>query len=105
MFRLWWRWAGVLHGLHRGVQHHCQGGFGAHGRAGQRLWGLSYLYTGIAKVAFTTLGCMQCCRSKYIDFGSESGSRILAQFGSGSRFRVMLLILNKMFKKPLEKKN
>ena len=33
----------------------------------------------------------QCCGSKYIEFGSES--RVLAQFGSGSR--VMLSILKK----------
>ena len=33
----------------------------------------------------------QCCGSKYIEFGS--GSRILAQFGSGSGYRVILSIL------------
>ena len=37
------------------------------------------------------VGRHQCCGSKYIEFGS--GSRILAQFGYGSR--VMLSILKK----------
>ena len=36
----------------------------------------------------------QGCGSKYIEFGS--GSRILAQFRSGSGYRVMLLILKKI---------
>ena len=33
--------------------------------------------------------CKQFCGSKYIEF--ESGSRILAQFGSGSRFMLSIL--------------
>ena len=33
--------------------------------------------------------CYQCCGSKYIEFGS--GSRILAQFGSGSRAILSIL--------------
>ena len=36
---------------------------------------------------------MQCCGSKYIEFGSRSGSRILAQFWSRSGSRVVLSIL------------
>ena len=40
----------------------------------------------------------QCCGSKYIEFGSGAGSRILAQFGSGSRFswvsELLIHILN-----------
>ena len=35
----------------------------------------------------------QCCGSKYIEFGSGSGPRILAQFRSGSGSRVILSIL------------
>ena len=42
----------------------------------------------------------QCCGSKYIEF--RSGSRIFAQFGSGSRVTGKLLILRK--KLALEKK-
>ena len=40
----------------------------------------------------------QCCRSKYIEFGS--GSRILGQFGSGSR--VIIQFRRKNFKIILE---
>ena len=49
----------------------------------------------------------QCCGSKYIEFGS--GSRILAQFGSGSRSgsgsRVILLILKEKIKNNVDKNN
>ena len=43
------------------------------------------------------------CGSKKIEFGS--GSRILAQFGSGSGSRVMLSILKEVLKIILEKNN
>ena len=45
----------------------------------------------------TVISCfLQCCGSKYIEFGS--GSRILAQFGSGSGIRVILSILKEKIK-------
>ena len=44
----------------------------------------------------------QCCGSKYIEFGPGYGSRILAQFGSGSR--VMLSILKQKFKNNFREK-
>ena len=37
----------------------------------------------------------KCCGSKYIEFGS--GSRILAQFGSGSRSGVIKSVLKEKF--------
>ena len=44
----------------------------------------------------------QCCGSKYIEFGS--GSRILAQFGSGSDSRVMLSVWEAKFKNNFREK-
>ena len=37
----------------------------------------------------------QCSGPKYIEFGSGSGSRILAQYGTGPESRVMLSMLKK----------
>ena len=44
----------------------------------------------------------QCCGSKYIEFGSGSGSRILAQFGSGSRVIKSILKENLLKRKTKE---
>ena len=53
------------------------------------MWSLltffSKIIFGKSAVKLCFLSCKQCCGSKYIEFGSGSGSRILAQFGSGSR--------------------
>ena len=53
------------------------------------------------QLLFVSLG--QCCGSKYIEFGS--GSRILAQFGSGSGYRVILSILKEKIQNNFRENN
>ena len=56
----------------------------------------------IFNIWFRNCSGRQCCGSKYIEFGSRSGSRILAQFGSGSR--VILSILKEKIQNNFREK-
>ena len=51
----------------------------------KHIWLVCFSFRFISRLSkFNYFKCIQCCESKYVEFGSESVPRILAQFGSGS---------------------